>query len=113
MTIFGLRLPVFSLFFLGFPLLWLLWIGVYAINPGPPSPDNKIDVMIPARTSISEIEHILADKKVIRDDRRFSMLAMLTGAAKNFGPENTALRQAKGLLESLSFSRKARCFIGR
>jgi UPF0755 protein len=82
MTILGLRLPVFSLFFLGFPLLWLLWIGVYAINLGPPSPDNEIDVMIPARTSISEIEHILADKKVIRDDRRFSMLVMLTGAAK-------------------------------
>ena len=62
--------------------MWLLWIGVYAINPGPPSPDNTIDVMIPARSGISEIKHILADKKVIRDDRRFSMLVMLAGATK-------------------------------
>ena len=82
MTILGLRLPVFCLFFLGFPLLWLLWIGVYAINPGPPSSDSKIDVVIPSRSRISEIEHILTDKKIIRDDRRFSMLAILTGAAK-------------------------------
>ena len=82
MTILGLRLPVFCFFFLGFPLLWLLWIGVYTISPGPPSPDSKIEVIIPSRSSISEIEHILVDKKVIRDDRRFSMLAILTGAAK-------------------------------
>jgi UPF0755 protein len=82
MTILGLRLPVFCFFFLGFPLLWLLWIGVYAINPGPPSSDSNIEVVIPRRSSISEIEHILAGKKIIRDDRRFSMLALLTGAAK-------------------------------
>jgi len=82
MTILGLRLPVFFLFFLGFPLLWLLWIGVYAITPGPQLQDRNIDVVIPARTGIKGIEHILAGKKVISDDRRFSILAVLTGAAK-------------------------------
>ena len=85
MTILGLRLPVFCLFFLGIPLLWLVWIGIYAINPGPLSLESRIDVVIPARTGISEIEHILADKKVIKDDRRFSMLVILTGAAKKLG----------------------------
>jgi UPF0755 protein len=82
MTIIGLRLPVFCLFFFGVPLFWLLWIGVYAISPGPQYSNSKIDVVIPARTRVSEIENILADKKIIRDDRRFSMLAILTGAAK-------------------------------
>jgi len=82
MTILGLRLPVFCFFFLGFPLLWLLWIGVYAISPGPSSPDSRIEVVISHRSSITEIEHILAAKKIIRDDRRFSMLAILTGAAR-------------------------------
>ena len=81
MTILGLRLPVFCLFFLGFPLLWLLWIGVYAISPASPSPNSYIDVVIPIRTRVSEIEHILADNKVIMDDSRFSMLVILTGAA--------------------------------
>ncbi|MFC1843405.1 endolytic transglycosylase MltG [Thermodesulfobacteriota bacterium] len=82
MTILGLRLPVFLLFFLGFPLLWLLWIGVYAITPGPQLQSRNIDVVIPARKGLTGIEHILASKKVISDDRRFSMLAMLTGAAQ-------------------------------
>lgn len=82
MTILGLRLPFFFLFFFGFPLLWLLWIGFYAIYPGPASAEKQIEVVIPARTRVSEIEKILADKKVIRDDPRFSMLAIMTGAAK-------------------------------
>lgn len=82
MTIFGLRLPVFFLFFIGFPLLWLLWIGIYAFTPGPHPLDRNIDVIIPARTGINGIEHILTSKKVISVDRRFSMLTMLTGAAK-------------------------------
>jgi cell division protein YceG involved in septum cleavage len=82
MTILGLRLPVFCFFFLGFPLFWLLWIGVYTISPGPSSPDSKIEVIIPSRSSILEIEHILVDKKVIRDDRRFSMLVILTGGRR-------------------------------
>lgn len=82
MTLLGLRLPVFCFFFLGFPLLWLVWIGIYAISPGPSSPDAVIDVVIPARTRVAEIEHILAENKVIKDDSRFSMLALLAGAAK-------------------------------
>ena len=62
--------------------MWLLWIGVYTMSPGPQSPDSEIEVIIPSRSSISAIERILVDNKVIRDDRRFSMLAILTGAAK-------------------------------
>ena len=82
MTILGLRFPVFLFFFLGFPLLWFLWIGVYAFQSGPLPQESTIDVVIPAHTGISEIEHLLAENEVIRGDRRFTMLAVLTGAAK-------------------------------
>ncbi len=83
MTILGLRLPVFFFFFFAIPLLWLLWIGLYAISPGPLSPVEETDVFIPVHSRVSEIENILAENKVIKDDGRFSMLAMLTGAARN------------------------------
>jgi len=75
MTFLGLRLPVFLLFFLGFPLLWILWIGLYAISPGPAVTDAEIEVVIPVHAGVAEIEKILIDKRVIRDDSRFSMLA--------------------------------------
>jgi UPF0755 protein len=108
MTIFGLRLPALCLFFLGFPLLWLLWIGVYAITPGPPSPDNKIDITIPARIGISEIEHILAGKKVINGDRRFSMLAMLTGSAKKLRAGEYRFETGKKPLAIIELLKKGR-----
>ena len=82
MTIFGLRFPIFFLFFLGFPLFSVLWIGVYAIIPGPKLQVSNVEVLIPAHTGIQKIGHILASKKVISDDRRFSLLVMLTGAAQ-------------------------------
>jgi UPF0755 protein len=80
LTFLGLRLPVLILILLGFPLLWLLWIGIYAISPGPSSPLEQIEVVIPARTGVSAIGKILAANKVVKDDPRFSMLVMLTGA---------------------------------
>jgi UPF0755 protein len=80
MTFLGTRLSVVLLFLLGFPVLWLLWIGSYALNPGPSS--SRIEVIIPARSSLAEIEKILAEHKVIRGDARFSMLALLTGSGK-------------------------------
>jgi len=81
MTILGLRLPVVLLFFFFFPVFWLLWIGFYAISPGPASAEKQIEVVIPARSSVPEITKILSEKKVIWDDPRFSMLAIITGAA--------------------------------
>jgi len=108
MTILGLRLPVFFLFFLGFPLLWLLWIGVYAITPGPQPMDRNIDVVIPARTGITGIEHILAGKKVISDDPRFSMLAMLTGAAKKLRAGEYRFETGKRPLAIIELLKKGR-----
>ena len=108
MTILGLRLPVFCLFFLGFPLLWLVWIGIYAISSGPPSSDSKIEVVIPSRTRISEIEHILADQKVIRDDRRFSMLAILTGAAKKLRAGEYRFEPGKRPLEIIDLLKRGK-----
>ena len=108
MTILGLRLPVFCFFFLGFPLLWLLWIGAYAITPGPPSPDSNIDVVVPVRTGISQIEHILVDKKVIRNDRRFSMLAILTGAAKKLRAGEYRIAPGKNPLAIIDLLKKGK-----
>jgi len=108
MTILGLRLPVFLLFFIGFPLLWLLWIGVYAITPGPQPVGENIDVMIPARTGITGIEHILAGKKVISGDRRFSMLAMLTGAAKKLRAGEYRFETGKRPLAVIELLKKGR-----
>jgi len=81
MTILGLRLPVLFLFFFLFPFLWLLWIGIYAISPGPASTEIQIVVLIPAHSSVADIKKILVEKEIVRDDPRFSMLAVLTGAA--------------------------------
>ena len=81
MTILGLRLPVVFLFFFFFPFMWLLWIGAYAISPGPASAEKQIEVVIPARSSVAAIKEILVEKKIIKDDPRFSMLALLTWAA--------------------------------
>jgi peptidoglycan lytic transglycosylase G len=80
MTFLGLRLPVALLFFLGFPVFWLIWIGTYALMPGPPASQEQIEVIIPARTSLAKIAEILAENKVIRDEARFGMLALLTGS---------------------------------
>jgi UPF0755 protein len=80
MTFLGLRLPIALLFFLGFPVFWLIWIGAYVLSPGPAMPQKQIEVVIPARTSLSAIAEILAENKVIRDKTRFAMLALLTGS---------------------------------
>ncbi|MBW2465856.1 MAG: endolytic transglycosylase MltG [Deltaproteobacteria bacterium] len=108
MTILGLRLPVFCLFFIGFPLCWLLWIGAFAIYPPPASPDRRIDVVIPANTGISEIERILADKKIIQDDPRFSMLAVLTGAARKLQAGEYRFEAGKRPLEVIDFLKRGK-----
>jgi UPF0755 protein len=82
MTILGLRLPVLLLFLVGFPLFWLAWIGAYAISPGPPTAKKQIEVVIPSRTGLENIQKILAENQVVKDDARFGMLAVLLGMAK-------------------------------
>ncbi|MFC1837123.1 endolytic transglycosylase MltG [Thermodesulfobacteriota bacterium] len=108
MTILGLRLPVFCFFFLGFPLLWLLWIGLYAITPGPSSSAGKIDVVIPSRAGVAEIEDVLAEKNIIRNDRRFSMLAILTGAARKLRAGEYRLESGKNPLAIIDILQKGK-----
>ncbi|KPJ97677.1 MAG: hypothetical protein AMJ60_10610 [Desulfobacterales bacterium SG8_35] len=108
MTFLGLRLPVLALFFLGFPLLWLLWLGVYAVTPGPSSTREQIEVIIPARESLSAIEKILAENKVIYDDPRFSMLALLTGAAAKLRAGEYAFAPGQRPLEVIGLLKKGR-----
>ena len=108
MTFFGLRLPVLLVFFLGFPLLWLLWLGFYAISPGPPSTAKQIEVVIPSRASLSEIKTILAENKVIKDDPRFSMLALLTGAAARLQAGEFAFEPGRKPLEVIEQIKKGK-----
>ena len=99
MTFLGLRFPVLLLFFLAIPFLWFLWIGIYAISPGPPSATKQIEVVIPNSTSLSAIKKILAENKVIEDDPRFSMLVMLTGSAAKLRAGEYAFKPGNKPLE--------------
>ena len=108
MTFLGLRLPVLLLFLVGFPLFWLAWIGFYAISPGPPAARKQIEVVIPARTSLSAIEKILAENKVIQDDPRFSMLAVLTGAANKLRAGEYAFAPGKRPLAIIELLKKGK-----
>jgi UPF0755 protein len=108
MTILGLRLPVFCFFFFGFPVFWLLWIGVYAISSGPASPHKTIDVVIPARSRVVEIEHILSEKNIIRDDSRFTMTAVLTGAAKKLRAGEYRMETGKSPLAIIRLLQKGK-----
>jgi len=109
MTFLGLRLPVALLFFLCFPVLWLLWIGAYAIRPGPPA-IGQIEVVIPARASLSAIAEILAEKKVIRFGNRFSMLAMLTGSGTNLKAGEYVFAPGKTPLEVIASLKRGEVF---
>ena len=99
MTFLGLRFPVLLLFFLAIPFLWFLWIGIYAISPGPPSARKQSEVVIPSSTSLSAIKKILAENKVIEDDPRFSMLVMLTGSAAKLRAGEYAFKPGNKPLE--------------
>jgi UPF0755 protein len=108
MTFLGLRLPVLLLIFLTIPFLWLLWIGMYAMSPGPPSTKIQIEVVIPSHTSLSAIEKILAENKVIKDDPRFVMLAMLTGAAVKLRAGEYLFEPGKNPFEIIELLKKGR-----
>jgi UPF0755 protein len=110
MTILGLRLPAVFLFFLIFPALWLLWVGFYAISPGPASAEKQIEVVIPARSSVAEIKEILAENKIIRDDPRFSMLAIMTGASKRLRAGEYSFEGGKSPLAIIDFLKTGKVF---
>jgi UPF0755 protein len=112
MTLPGRRIPLPLIILLIFPLLWLLWLGMYIISPGPTAATERIEVFIPPRTSLSGIEKILAAEGVIHDDPRFTMLALLTGAASRlrageyaFFPEKKPLEIIRQLKEGKVFYR--------
>ncbi len=108
MTFLGLRLPVLLLFLLGFPLLWLLWVGVYAISPGPSAAGSRIEVVIPNHTRLAAIEKILAENKVIKEDPRFAMLTVLTGAATRLRAGEYAFAPGSTPLEIIDLLKRGR-----
>ncbi len=99
MTFLGLRLPILLLLILGFPVIGLFWLGLYAMTPGPPSTKQQIAVTIPARASLSAVEEILAENQVIRDDVRFAMLAILKGSATKLKAGEYVFDSGKNPLE--------------
>ena len=67
---------------IGFPLLWTLWLILYAFFPGPSAGEGKILAIIPPSTSFRNIQEILAKEGVIRNDIRFALLAELRGITR-------------------------------
>ena len=108
MNFLGFRLPVIILFFLGFPVFWFFWIGLYALSPGPLPAKMQIEVIIPARASLSAITEILAENKVIRDDVRFSILALLTGSAKKLKAGEYVFESGRRPLEVIERLKKGK-----
>jgi len=104
----GLRLPVVLFFFLGFLCLWLLWLGLYALSPGPPSTAKQIEVIIPSHTSLPAIKKILAENKVIEDDPRFAMLVLLTGAAAKLRAGEYAFEPGRKPLEVIEILKRGK-----
>lgn len=108
MNFLGFRLPVIILFFLGFPVFCFFWIGLYTLSPGPPPAKTQIEVIIPARASLSAITEILAENKVIRDDVRFSILALLTGSAKKLKAGEYVFESGRRPLEVIERLKKGK-----
>ena len=106
MPFIGSRVPVWLLLIFGIPVLWLLWLGAYAISPGPPSSAKQIEVVIPSNMSLSAIRKILAENKVIDDDPRFAMLAMLAGAATKLRAGEYAFEPGSKPLEVIDLLKK-------
>lgn len=108
MKILGVRFSLWLLFILGLPLLWLMWLGMYAMSPGPPAPNKQIEVVIPNRAGLAAIAKILAENKVIADDPRFAMLAMLTGAAAKLRAGEYAFAPGRKPLEVIELLKKGK-----
>lgn len=110
MTLFGQRLSVILLLFLAFPIVWLSWLGLYAISPGPSSTGQQVEVTIPARASLSDIADILAKHEVIRDETRFAILAVLKGSAKKLKAGEYVFPPGLKPLEVISQLEKGKVF---
>jgi UPF0755 protein len=108
MTFLGYRLPVWLIFLIGFPLLWLAGLGIYAISPGPPSSQEQIEVIIPARSGVSVIGKILKENNVIQDDFRFSVLTKLLGASKKLRAGEYAFEPGKTPLGVIALLKKGK-----
>jgi UPF0755 protein len=108
MTILGLRLPAFCLFFIGFPLLWLVWIGVWAVSPGPVSAVESEDIVIPVHARVSEIGRLLSTRKIISENNYFSVLTMLTGSAKKLRAGEYRLKTGQSPLAIIEILKKGK-----
>ena len=102
------RLPILLLLLLAVPVLLCLWLGVYALSPGPASSREQIEVIIPARASLPAIASILAENGVIHDDPRFSLLAVLTGAAAKLRAGEYAFVPGTKPLDVIALLKKGR-----
>lgn len=60
-----------------FLLLVPIWLGFYAISPGPLEKEEGAVVFIPPETGFYGIQDILASEGIIKKDVRFSVLARL------------------------------------
>lgn len=61
-------------------ILCLLLVWAYAFTPGPDDGgQDSIEVSIPADTGLCRIQELLEDRKVVRKDVRFRILARLMG----------------------------------
>ncbi len=72
------------LFFIGFSVLWSSWLLSYAFLPGPRPTGGLTStgpqtVLIPSHTAFAGIKKILVSEGLIRDDCRFTLLAVLLG----------------------------------
>ena len=108
MTFPGHRLPVLSALLIGVVLFACLWLGAYAISPAPGSSTDHVEVVIPARSKVSDISRILAEKNIIKDDPRFSMLAVLTGTARKLRAGEYRFEPGTTPLEILDFLKQGR-----
>ncbi|MDX1776683.1 MAG: endolytic transglycosylase MltG [Desulfobulbales bacterium] len=108
MTFPGFRISAWFLLLPAIPLLFLLWIWMYAIGPGPASQLQEIEVFIPARTGVSAIGKILAEHKVIKDDPRFAMLVTLSGAAGKLRAGEYAFVPGKRPLDVIELLKQGR-----
>lgn len=81
----GRPLKKWFFFLVALVLCSFVWVGSYALHPGP-IPANQEDsvpihVVIPRRANFVDVRQALASAAVIRDDPRFGLLLRLTGIA--------------------------------
>lgn len=68
------------------------WFMAYVMQPGPQVPVAAALVFIPRGSSVSEIERILAQARLIHEDYRFHILARVSGQAGKLQAGEFSLR---------------------